>query len=108
MEAGRLPPAPAAALDIARRRRAEVKLAAVEALADLQSADDRALLDTVCSSDAASPALRRAAVAALARFDLPLAATRAAALLQSPQAESEAIVQAFLDRKEGPAALPRR
>ncbi len=99
-----LRPALAAALE-SRDGAPEVKLAAVEALADLQSGDDRAILDVVSASDASSPALRRAAVAALARFDLPLASTRAAALLSSPKPETEALVQAFLDRKEGPAAL---
>jgi putative heme-binding domain-containing protein len=99
-----LRPALAAAIE-SRDGAPEVKLAAIEALSDLRSAHDRALLDVVAASEASSPALRQAAVAALARFDPRLAATRAAALLASPAVQPEPIVQAFLERKDGPAAL---
>jgi putative heme-binding domain-containing protein len=83
-----------------------VRQAAIDGLALLGGDASRKSLGQLC--DAAQPiAVRRMAVAALATFDVPLGAARAADVLADATTDADAaeVFRSFLERKAGPASL---
>ncbi|MGH7129604.1 MAG: sorbosone dehydrogenase, partial [Planctomycetaceae bacterium] len=88
---------------------ADVRLAAIEGLAHLGRADERAALIQLARTPPADGAtdLRSAAVAALARFDLTAAISEAVRLLaeQPPLADPEPLFRGILEEKDGAEKL---
>ena len=83
-----------------------LRAAALAGLADLGGPASNAVFDKL-SSSGPSPKTRVAAVVAWSGLDLPASARRACELLAEAPAHDEvtALFSAFLERKEGPAAL---
>ncbi len=83
-----------------------IRLAAIDALAQLGGSSSVGVLDGLCKSDG-SAAVRKEAVVALASLDPKAAAKRAVALLSNalPGDDSSDVFAAFVKRKDGPTAL---
>jgi putative heme-binding domain-containing protein len=85
----------------------EVRRAAITALPAVAGGDAAAGVLADLSRQPHPPAVRAAAVAALATLDAPNAAAEAASLLAdaTPDADAELVLRALLKRADGPAAL---